>query len=115
MNNGPFSNVGPEEAQKLINEGKLKVIDVRQPHEFQGGHIEVATLVPINGFYDFSQGLKALNIPQDQPVLFVCEMGQRSAAASEVAAIMGYQQVYNLEGGMNYWRHSGMEVVKPRR
>ncbi len=115
MNKIPYTNVGPEEAQKLIGQGRVKVVDVRRPEELKTGQIENATMVTITGFYDFSENLKAQNIPQDQPVLFVCEMGQRSAAASEVAAVMGYKEIYNLEGGMNFWRHSGMEVVRPGR
>jgi rhodanese-related sulfurtransferase len=115
MNKAPFKNINAEEAQKLIEEGKLKVVDVRQGYEYNGGHIEGAALVPINGLYDFALGLQQQAIPKDQPVLFVCEMGQRSAAASEVAAIAGYEQIYNLEGGMNSWRYSGMPVAKPGR
>jgi adenylyltransferase/sulfurtransferase len=108
----PFKNIEAEAAQKLIEEGKLKVIDVRQNYEYNGGHIEGATLVPINGLYDFAVGLQEQAIPKDQPILLVCEMGQRSIAASEVAAIAGYQTIYNLEGGMNSWRYSGMPIVK---
>lgn len=115
MHKVPFKNIGADEAHKLIEEGKLRVVDVRQSYEFNGGHIEGATLVPITGLYDFAVGLAQQDIPKDQPVLFVCEMGQRSAAASEVAAIAGYQNIYNLEGGMNNWRYSGMPVIRPGR
>lgn len=115
MSKEPFQSIDAEEAQKLIAQGKLKVVDVRQDYEYQSGHIDGANLVPINGLYEFSLGLHQQNIPKDQPVLFVCAMGQRSAAASEVAAIMGYEQVYNLEGGMNGWRYAGGSIVKPGR
>ncbi len=115
MEKAPFQNIDAEEAQQLIQDGKVKVIDVRQGYEYQSGHVEGAALVPINGLYDFAVGLSQQDIAKDQPVIFVCEMGQRSAAASEVAAIAGYQTVYNLEGGMNNWRYSGMPVIKPGR
>ena len=113
MSKVPFQNIDADEAQKLLEDGKAKVIDVRQPYEYQSGHIEGATLVPINGLYDFAQNLQQHEIAKDAPVIFVCEMGQRSAAASEVAAIAGYQNIYNLAGGMNNWRYSGMPVVRP--
>lgn len=112
MSKEAFQVIDADEAQALIKQGKLKVIDVRQDYEYQSGHIEGSTLVPINGLYDFSLGLQQQGIPKDQPVLFVCAMGQRSAAASEVAAIMGYEQVYNLDGGMNGWRYSGGPIVR---
>ncbi len=108
----PVTQIDADDAQKLIEEGKVKVIDVRQAYEYQNGHIENAALVPINGLYDFSVNLSEQNVPKDQPILFVCEMGQRSAAAAEVAAIAGYQTIYNLDGGMNNWRYSGMSVVR---
>ncbi|MEI6046632.1 MAG: rhodanese-like domain-containing protein [Chloroflexota bacterium] len=108
----PFKNIGVEEAQKLIEEGKLKVIDVRQDYEYKGGHIKGATLIPINGLSAFAAGLEEQAIAREEPILFVCEMGQRSIAASEVAAIAGYQAIYNLEGGMNSWRYAGMPIVK---
>jgi rhodanese-related sulfurtransferase len=44
-----------------------------------------------------------LNLPPDEDVIFVCASGQRSAAASEVALLVGLNKVYNLANGMNGW------------
>ena len=41
-------------------------------------------------------------------VVFVCEVGQRSAVAAELAAAAGKQHVFNLEGGMQAWRNAGL-------
>jgi rhodanese-related sulfurtransferase len=57
LRNEPFIELEPEVAATMVDEGKLKVIDVRQPYEFITGHIENAVLVPIEGLYTFAQSL----------------------------------------------------------
>src|SRR3954451_14768233 len=96
----PYTTLGTDEAKRLIDEG-TRVIDVRQLDEWQEGHIPQATLVPLNGIYIFGQALKDLHIPEDEPVIFVCHSGQRSATASEIALVTGLKKVYNLANGMN--------------
>ncbi len=110
----PFTELDPEDAAPMIEDGQLQVIDVRQPYEYQGGHIEGATLVPIEGLYSFARALAEQGLAKDKPVLFVCAVGQRSAAASEVAAIAGYTKVYNLAGGMGSWAYAGLPTVREK-
>ncbi len=110
----PFQQIAAEEAGELIEQG-ARVVDVRQEYEYSYDHIEGATLLPIDGLYSFAQSLAAANFPKEEPIIFVCEMGQRSAAASEVAAIAGYSKIYNLEGGMNMWRYSGQPIIRGKR
>ena len=98
----PYQTIGTDEAKKLIEQG-TRVIDVRQPEEWQSGHIAEATLVPLNGIYTFGQALKDLNLGADEDVIFVCRSGQRSATASEIALVAGLTKVYNLANGMNGW------------
>ena len=98
----PYKTIGTDEAKRMIEEG-AHVIDVRQLDEWNRGHIAEATLVPINGIYSFGKALKDLNLPPDEPVIFVCASGQRSASASEIALVAGLNNVYNLGSGMNGW------------
>jgi rhodanese-related sulfurtransferase len=98
----PYVTIGTDEARRMIEAG-AHVIDVRQPEEWNRGHIMQAELVPLNGIYSFGKALKELNIPADEDVIFVCAMGQRSASASEIALVAGLNKVYNLTNGMNGW------------
>jgi rhodanese-related sulfurtransferase len=98
----PYSTIGTDEAQKMIEAG-AHVIDVRQPDEWFRGHIPEAQLVPLNGIYSFGHALKDLNLPENEDVIFVCASGQRSASASEIALVAGLNKVYNLANGMNGW------------
>ncbi len=84
-------------------ESGAHVIDVRQPEEWNRGHIAKAELVPLNGIYSFGKAIKDLNLPDDGDVIFVCASGQRSASASEIALVAGLKNVYNLANGMNGW------------
>jgi rhodanese-related sulfurtransferase len=98
----PYNTIDTDEAKSLIEAGAF-VIDVRRPDEWQRGHIPEATLVPLEGIYSFGKALKDLHIPDNQNVLFVCAVGQRSASASEIALVAGLKNVYNLANGMNGW------------
>lgn len=98
----PYATIGTDEAKRMIEAG-ARVIDVRQPEEWNRGHIAGAKLVPINGIYTFGKSLKDLHIGADDDVIFVCASGQRSASASEIALVAGLNKVYNLGSGMNGW------------
>ena len=98
----PYKTIGTDEAKSMIEAG-AHVIDVRRPDEWHRGHIPNATLVPLDGIYSFGEALKDLRLPEDEDVIFVCAVGQRSAIASEIALVAGLKKVYNLANGMNGW------------
>lgn len=98
----PYTTIGTDEAKHMIEAG-ARVIDVRQPEEWNRGHIAEATLVPLNGIYSFGKALQDLDLLADEDVIFVCAAGQRSASASEIALLTGLKKVYNLANGMNGW------------
>ena len=82
------------------------MIDVRrQLDEWQSGHI----LRPhwshsvVASMLFLGKALKELDLPEDEPVIFVCHSGQSSASACEIALVAGLTKVYNLANGMNGW------------
>lgn len=102
----PYTTIGTDDARRMIEQG-VRVIDVRQPEEWRGGHIAEATLVPVDSIYTFGKALKDLNLPEDEEVIFVCRSGQRSATACEIALVTGLKKVYNLANGMIGWVNRG--------
>lgn len=98
----PYTTIGTDDAKRMIENG-AHVVDVRQLEEWNRGHIAEAELVPLSGIYSFGKALKDLNLPEDEDVIFVCAMGQRSATAAEIALVAGLKKVYNLANGMNGW------------
>ncbi len=101
----PFQRISPEEARSLIESGEASVIDVREDWEYARGHIPNARLVPLNRIIAAAQQ----HVEGDN-LIFVCEVGQRSAVAAEFAAALGKEHVYNLEGGTSAWRERGFPL-----
>ncbi|HYU20334.1 MAG TPA: rhodanese-like domain-containing protein [Chloroflexota bacterium] len=101
----PFTRIQPAEAKALIEGGQVTVVDVREGWEWANGHIPNAKHIPLAKIIT----APAENLTSDN-VIFVCEVGQRSAVAAEVAASLGKEQLYNLEGGTSAWRQAGYPV-----
>jgi rhodanese-related sulfurtransferase len=106
----PFKRINVAEAKELMAEGKVKVVDVRNPDEWQGGHVPDATLIPLPQIINNPD--QALQGDREQPMLFICAVGERSAVACEVAAMLGYQTIYNLQGGTMQWMREGNPVER---
>lgn len=104
----PYQKVSVEQAKELIKRGDVKVIDVRTPTEYQGGHIPEATSVPLDNVLARPRDV----LPGDGHILFVCQVGQRSAIAAEMAAAVGLADLYNLEGGTDAWIKGGNQVAR---
>ena len=101
--------VEPAEAEKLIAEKKVVVLDVRNPAEFASGHIEGATNIDIHG-KGFQTRLEQLD--KNQPYLVHCAVGMRSAKACTVMSSLHFKTIYDLKGGLNAWEQAGKPVVK---
>lgn len=106
----PFKQIGPEEAKALIDSGQVKVVDVRNPDEYARDHIPGATLVPLPRILAPGKAQELLKDADN--TVFVCEVGERSRVAAEIAAAVGRRNLYNLQGGMTAWRKKGYEVEK---
>ncbi|MFQ5473438.1 MAG: rhodanese-like domain-containing protein [Dehalococcoidia bacterium] len=102
----PFSRIDVNEAKEMLGDGAV-IIDVREPHEYEAGHVPGATLIPVNSVY-----ARRDELPKDRDVIFVCAVGQRSALACEMAAAAGLTRLFNLEGGTDGWVAAGEEVDK---
>jgi rhodanese-related sulfurtransferase len=105
----PFYRIDVNEAKQMIADGDAVFIDVRNPNEFQAGHVPEATLIPVNSVFQRREEL-----PGDKKIIFVCSVGQRSALAAEMAAAGGLpaDRLYNLEGGTDAWTKAGEPVVQ---
>ena len=102
----PFKRISAqEEAKGMIDRGEVGVIDVREDWESAKGHIPNARHVPLKVIISAAQQ----HVEGDN-LVFVCEVGQRSAVAAEFAAALGKEHVYNLEGGTTAWRNLGYPV-----
>jgi rhodanese-related sulfurtransferase len=95
-----FQGVSPGDAEKLLREGQVRVLDVRTPEEFRDlGHIPGAMLLPV----DLIASAPATIPGEGKPLLICCEHGIRSAAAAGFLARAGFEGILNLAGGMSRW------------
>ena len=101
----PFGRLSPQELQQRVDANEMKVVDVREPWEYAKDHIPGSTLIPLGQM--IARPVEALAGTTNH-VAFVCEVGQRSGVAAELAAASGLGDVYNLEGGMQAWRGAGL-------
>ncbi len=98
----PFSRITVAEARAMIDAGSVQVIDSREPHEHFEGHVPGSLNIPHMATLPRNKDLA-----RDQPILFICKSGQRSAVAAEFAASLGLTDLYNVEGGHDAWRAAG--------
>ena len=101
------SLVSPQELSEVQDE--IVLIDVRTPQEYQQGHIENSMNINIAGD-SFKEEVQKLD--RSQPIYVYCKVGGRSAKAASMLKEMGFEEVYDLEGGIRNWESSGMEIVK---
>lgn len=99
-----YQKISPEAAKEMINDQSI-VLDVRTQEEYDMGHIEGATLVPVDSI--LADQLDKLP-DKDQVILVYCRSGNRSEIASKHLVEKGYTQVYDF-GGINDWPY---EIVK---
>jgi rhodanese-related sulfurtransferase len=86
---------------------RVTVIDVREPMEFAGGHIAGSLNVPLSR-------LAQADLPQE-PLVLVCQSGNRSAKGVQTLLQRGYAQpVSDLEGGIPSWQQAGLPLHKLR-
>lgn len=74
------------------------ILDVRQPAEYERGHIPGAVLIPLPELPD---RLGALD--PDKPTLVYCAVGGRSRVAAQMLAGKGFKEVINVAGGIKAW------------
>lgn len=99
----PVKSFNADEAKKFISQTsdlKLTLLDVRQPAEYQSGHIPGAKLIPLGALND-----RINEIDPKKPTIVYCAIGGRSRVASQMLVEKGFNEVYNLTGGIKAWNN----------
>jgi len=84
--------------QRLDRGDALKIVDVREPNEYQINRIPGSVLIPLG---DVPKRVAELN-PDDE-IVMQCKSGARSAKAADFLRSVGYKKVLNLKGGILDW------------
>ena len=98
-------DVTTEQAAEALADGSAQVIDVREPHEWDAGHIDGMRHVPVGQLQ-----AEASSIDQDTPVVFSCKTGGRSTMAAQAFRAAGYR-AFSVDGGIEKWVAEGRPIV----
>ncbi len=97
--NPPFKQATASEVKRRLDAGeKLRVVDVREPDEYEIARVEGAELRPMSEIQSWWQEL-----PRDEELVVMCHHGGRSAQVSAALSQAGFQHVTNMEGGIDAW------------
>ena len=100
----PFTDISPNRAEALIHrhtdDPDFVILDVRGAEEYNAGHLDGALNIPIKS-PDFADRIEALD--KSATYLVYCYVGIRSARAMNLMKEKGFEQVFNLEGGLGKW------------
>ena len=106
---GGGPSVDTLQATLLMNQQDATVIDVREPAEFESGHIINARNIPLSQVEARAGEVKK---NKAKPVVVYCASGIKSAAAVAALKRSGYEQVFNLAGGIAAWKQAGLPTEK---
>ena len=106
MINGSIKEIDAPELANWVkeNHSNMRVIDVRGMNEIATGTVPGAEAVPLH-----TLPVKMHEFSQNEKLVFICRSGARSAQACMFLQQQGYDNVYNLRGGMIGWVQSGLE------
>ncbi|CAB4530397.1 unannotated protein [freshwater metagenome] len=100
-----ITEIPVNELTTLVENGSL-VVDVREPDEYESGHIPGAVLVPLSTVLTNKSEFES-----DETVYVVCRSGGRSMQACEMLHDVGISNVVNVAGGTMGWISLGNEIV----
>ena len=100
MNENSYQQITQEEAKEMMDTQEVVILDVREQHEYDSGHIPGAVLLPVGTITEDTAA--AVIDDLDTVVLVYCRSGNRSKTASQALADLGYTNVYEF-GGINDW------------
>lgn len=101
--------ITPAEAERLIAAGAA-LLDTREPHEWQSGHLAGATLLPPA---TIAERVGELVADRQRPVVIYCAHGSRSLYAAMLLGRLGYRDIASVAGGIVAWRAEGRPVEMP--
>ena len=104
-----FKAISPVELTAKINREGAVVLDVRESHEFNKGHIIDSFHVPLA---KLGERLGELEAHKEQPVVVVCQSGTRTTSACNQLVKNGFGNVFSLRGGIAEWQNASLPVVK---
>lgn len=105
---GSFTEEGqdlaPERVEQALKEGGVQLVDVREDYEHEAGWIAGDRHIVMDRL-----AAEADSLGPDEPIVFYCRTGSRSAVATQAFRATG-RDAYNLDGGIVAWVEKGLPI-----
>ncbi len=108
---GDKGSVEPIAATDLINRQQAVVVDIRPAADYHQGHIINAINIPSNGF---ANQINTLSKHKNKPIIVSCRSGAQSNSACGQLRKAGFDEVYNLKGGLLAWQNANLPVTRKK-
>lgn len=97
-----YKNISGAQAEMMIKtNNNILILDARSPEEFMSEHIPNAINIPVD---DMQYNMSTLNYYRQYKIIVYCGSGVRSKRASDILIKNGFSKVYNLNGGIPYYK-----------
>ena len=106
---GGGAQLTPQEAIQKMNHEDAVIIDVREANEVAGGKIRDAIHIPLASLKDKTSELEKY---KDKPIIMVCRSGNRSMHALNVLRKSGFENLFNLKGGIMAWQSANLPLAR---
>jgi hydroxyacylglutathione hydrolase len=108
VTSGDIEDIGPQDLNQMLQDGNgLVLVDVREPWEYQQGHVAEALSIPLG-----SLAQRISELDSSKPVAVICATGNRSQSAAALLGQKGFEKVYNVQSGMVGWQQRGLPISR---
>ena len=104
---GTYQNVTPAEIQTMLKDKDFVLVNVHIP--FAGNIPSTNLSIP---YHEIQQNLSQLPADKNAKIVLYCRSGRMSEIAAEELVSLGYDNVWNLQGGMVAWEQAGFKLEK---
>jgi rhodanese-related sulfurtransferase len=101
--------MGPREAAEVLRRGDAVALDVREPWEWEQGHVTGALHIPMREL-----AVRPDDLPAETPIVVICRSGNRSGVVARALRANGHD-AHNLDGGLKAWKREGLPLAAPGR
>jgi rhodanese-related sulfurtransferase len=104
-----YTSITPVESTQMINHDDALVLDVREMNEYSEGHILNSVHIPLA---NLKTRIGEIEKHKDKKVIVACRSGHRSSHACANLKKNGFEQVFNLRGGVMAWENANLPLTK---
>jgi rhodanese-related sulfurtransferase len=102
--------------EKLAQQPETLLLDIREPDEFDGAHIENSLHVPRGILeqaceWDYAETIPELVNARQRDIVVICRSGNRSVLAAQTMKLLGYEHAVSLKTGVKGWNDADLPLV----